>query len=100
MPLGARGATGLSLDWLVWATHAEAIFPLVLAMFRGAFPTALSFLFCGEGCSRGFCGRLSDASSGAGLWSDGDGIDAWFMGFVLSGVSHGETTLKPCFVVS
>lgn len=76
------------------------ILPVLAVPLGGAFPAALPFLFYGEGCPPGCRGRLSDVSSGPGLWADGDGIDGWFMGFVLGDVSHGENALKRCFAVS
>ena len=100
MFLGAFCATGLSLDWFVRAAYAESIFLLALASLGGTFPAVLLFLFCGEGCPPSFRGRLSNASSRAWLWPDGHGIDAWFIGFALGDVSHGETALKWYFAVS
>ena len=67
VPLGALLATGLPLDWLVWAAHAEAVLLLALATLGGAFPVPFTFLFLSETW-------FARVAGFAGLWTSAAGV--------------------------
>lgn len=67
VPLDALLATGLPLDWLVWAAYAEAVLLLVLASVGGAFPVPFTFLLLSEAW-------FARVAGFAGLWTSAAGV--------------------------
>ena len=67
MFLSAIWAASLSLDWLVWATDAEAVVLSALSMFGRAFPVAFLFFFFSEARFSGLGGlrRFRTLATGA-----------------------------------